>query len=62
MPTGVTQEAWDLSLETDKGLYQVSSGQFMWAYLMTIYGILACACSLSILGSIGNMLLAICCK
>ena len=58
VPAGVTQQAWDLSLEADKGLFQVSSGRFMWVFLMINYGSMAVSCGCGILAALCGCIVA----
>jgi len=57
-PTGTTDEEWAAQLETNSGLYQISSGRFMWVFLMINYGSMAASCGCSLLVALCSAVLA----
>jgi len=55
---GITDEAWATALEADSGLFQISSGRFMWVFLMINYGSMAASCGCALLGGLCSAVLA----
>ena len=62
IPAGVDSDAWYTALEADSGLFQVSSGRFMWVFLMINYGTMAASCGCALLVGICSCVAGMLCK